>query len=193
MFEEKSTLKRLKMLPGLFRKQDAEKVAPHTAVFLSRAVKKGLIHRIYRGNYINSFLHGFPKVEEVACFLRPPAYITCEWALNWHGITLQSPTVCTSVTLGSAVGRHRDIDYQGITIEFSKIAASLFYGFEQRENFNIATGVKALLDTLYYRKTLPAPDEFEWDRIDIETVEKMSATFPRRVNQAWRKIRSIAT
>lgn len=41
MKEEKSTLKRLKLLPGLFRKQDVEKVTPHAAVFLSRANKKG--------------------------------------------------------------------------------------------------------------------------------------------------------
>ncbi len=52
MYEEKSTLKRLKRLPNLFRKQDAEKVAPLTAMFLSRAVQKGLIHRLNRGIYI---------------------------------------------------------------------------------------------------------------------------------------------
>jgi hypothetical protein len=76
MFEEKSTHKRLKLLPNLFRKQDAEKVAPHTGMFLARALKKGLIHRINRGNYINSFFFGFPGVEEIACFLRSPAYVT---------------------------------------------------------------------------------------------------------------------
>ena len=80
MKEKESTLKRLKRLPVLFRKQDVEKVAPHPAVFLARAVKKRLIHRINRGNYINSFLYEFPGVEQIACFLRPPAYITCEWA-----------------------------------------------------------------------------------------------------------------
>ena len=68
MKEEKATLKRLKLLPNLFRRQDAEKVAPHTAMFLSRAVQDGMIHRINRGNYINSFLYGFPEVEDVACF-----------------------------------------------------------------------------------------------------------------------------
>ena len=116
MKEEKATLKRLKLLPNLFRRQDAEKVAPLTAMFLSRAVKDGLIHRINRGNYINSFLYGFPRVEDVACFLKPPAYITCEWALNFHGISLQAPVVCTVVTLSTSVGKKRNIQYQGITI-----------------------------------------------------------------------------
>ena len=72
MKKEKTAIKRLKSLPNLFRTQDAEKVSPHTGMFLSRALQKGLIHRLNRGNYINSFLYGFPRIEEVACFLRPP-------------------------------------------------------------------------------------------------------------------------
>jgi hypothetical protein len=96
--DERSTLKRLKILPVLFRKQDVEKVTPQAAIFLSRAVKKGLLHRLNRGNYVNSFLRGFPRVEEVACFMRPPAYVTGEWALNYHGISVQSPIVCTAAT-----------------------------------------------------------------------------------------------
>lgn len=49
--------------PNLFRKQDAEKIAPHTGMFLTRALKKGLIHRINRENYINAFL--FPVADEL--------------------------------------------------------------------------------------------------------------------------------
>jgi len=58
MQPEKATLLRLKRLPQLFRKADAEKIAPHPAIFLSRAVAKGLIHRPNRGNYVNAFLLG---------------------------------------------------------------------------------------------------------------------------------------
>jgi hypothetical protein len=49
----KLTLKRLKRLPNLFRKQDAEKIAPHTGMFRTRDLKQGLIHRINRGNYLS--------------------------------------------------------------------------------------------------------------------------------------------
>jgi len=183
MYEEKSTLKRLKRLPNLFRKQDAEKVAPHTAMFLSRALQKGLIHRLNRGIYINSFLYGFPRVEEVACFIRPPAYVTCEWALNYHGISLQSPFVCTVVTLSSAVGKRRNIEYQDITVEFSKIAPPLFFGFTQINNFYMATGEKAILDTLYYRKRLPAEDELEMDEVDLEALSQMAERFSSSVSK----------
>ncbi|MBW2707574.1 MAG: hypothetical protein JRD84_14900, partial [Deltaproteobacteria bacterium] len=104
------------------------------------------------GNYINSFLYGFPAVEDVACFLKPPAYITCEWALNIHGISLQAPVVCTVVTLSTSVGKKRNIQYQGITIEFSKISDRLFFGFIKYDNYYLATPEKAILDTLYYRR-----------------------------------------
>jgi len=182
---EKSTLKRLKMLPRLFRKQDAEKVAPHAAVFLSRAVQKRLVYRLNRGNYVNSFLYGFPRVEEVACFVRPPAYVTCEWALNYHGITLQSPVVCTAATLSSAVGEHRSIDYQGITIEFSKIAPRLFFGFTPIEDFYMATPEKALLDTLHLRKSLPTPDELELEGIHFDSLKEMARKFPSTVSKRF--------
>ena len=181
MIDEKSTLKRLKLLPVLFRKQDVEKVAPHAAIFLSRALKKGLVHRLSRGNYINSFLRGFPRVEEVACFVRSPAYVTCEWALNYHGISVQSPVVCTAATLGSAVGRRHRIDYQGTDIEFSKISPALFFGFTRVDNFYMATAEKALLDTFYFRKALPTPDELEMESLNIISLKEMARKFPRTV------------
>jgi len=185
---DRSTLLRLKQLPRLFRLQDAEKVAPHTAIFLARAHKKGLIHRLNRGNYINSFLHGFPKVEEVACFLRPPAYVSCEWALNYHGLILQSPVVCTVITLSSAVGKNRIVDYQGVTIEFSRISQSLFFGFQQVGHFLIASGEKAIIDTLYLRGRLPVEDELDLERVDLDALSKMAFKLPRTLQSSLVRI-----
>jgi predicted transcriptional regulator of viral defense system len=181
MSELKSTLQRLKFLPALFRKVDVEKVTPHAAVFLSRAMQKSLVYRLNRGNYVNSFLCGFPRVEEVACFLRPPAYVTCEWALNYHGISLQSPYACTAATLSTAVGRNRSVEYQGVMIEFSKISPALFFGFTRVEDYLIAAPEKAILDTLYFRKSLPVADELEIDAIDRNLLREMAAKFPSTV------------
>jgi len=178
MLQEKSTHRRLKRLPRLFRKADAEKVAPYTAQFLSRAAAAGLILRISRGVYANVFLLGLPDVEEVACFLRPPAYISCEWAMNFHGITLQAPFVCTVVTLSGAVGKRRSVLYQGVTIEFSTISKRLFRGFEIREGFQIATPEKAILDTLHLHKRLPAEDELELDDVDMTALMDQASAYP---------------
>jgi len=185
---DRSTLLRLKQLPRLFRLQDAEKVAPYTAIFLARAHKKGLIHRLNRGNYINSFLHGFPQVEEVACFLRPPAYVSCEWALNYHGLILQSPVVCTVITLSSAVGKNRSVDYQGVTIEFSRISQSLFFGFQQMGHFLIASGEKAIVDTLYLRGRLPVEDELNVEGVDLDALSKMASKLPRTLQSSLAQI-----
>lgn len=125
----KLEFERLKCLPRLFRTQDVEKLTSHAGVLLSRAAQEGLVYRINRGNYVNSLLHGFPRVEEVACFLKPPAYVSCEWARHYHGTILQAPTVCTVVTLNTSVGKKRRVTYQGVTLEFSKISDSLFFGY----------------------------------------------------------------
>ena len=186
---EKSTLKRLKFLPGLFRTEDVEKLVPYPAMFLSRALKNGLIHRLMRGHYINSFLYGFPRVETVGCFLRPPAYVSGEWALNYHGISLQSPVVCTVITLSPAVGKCRNIPYQGVTIEFSKVSPALFSGFIRIDDFYIATPEKAVLDTLHLRKSLPAEDELELDSIAIETMSEMAQKFPLSVTRRLDSLR----
>ncbi|MBW2194539.1 MAG: hypothetical protein JRF37_02925 [Deltaproteobacteria bacterium] len=191
MREEKASHKRLKSLPILFRKQDAEKVTSHSGMFLTRALKKGLIHRLNRGNYINSFLHGFPGVEEVACFLKPPSYISCEWALNYHGITLQAPTVCTVVTLSTSVGKKRCIQYQGSTIEFSRISPRLFFGFTYQDRHYMASPEKALLDTLYYRKNIPASDELEIDGLDWTLLSQIAKHFPASVSRQMHSLYSL--
>jgi len=188
---EKSTLRRLKQLPRLFRLQDAEKAAPHTAVFLSRALKKGLVHRLNRGNYVNSFLYGFPRVEEVACFLRPPAYVSCEWALHYHGLILQAPVVCTVVTLSSAAGKNRSVVYQGVKIEFSRISPALFFGFQQIDQFLIASGEKTILDTLYLRGRLPVEDELDLEGVDLDALWKMASKFPRSLERLLARITDI--
>ena len=188
MTQEKATLKRLKFLPVLFRKQDAEKIAPHAGIFLSRATKKGLIHRINRGNYINSFLKGFPSVEEVACFIRPPAYISCEWALNLHGISLQSPVVCTVITLNTSVGKSRQIEYQGITIEFSRISPKRFNYYSFQNGYSVALPEKAIIDTLYYRGTIAAMDELELDGVDMNLLIKMCQEYPTTLQNKINKI-----
>jgi predicted transcriptional regulator of viral defense system len=178
-----STLKTLQQLPQLFRYADVQKFTANANVFLTRALKQGLIERLARGVYINAAMKGMPQIEETACFIRTPCYISCEWALNYHGITIQAPAVCTVITLSTAVGESRRMEYQGVTIEFSRIAYRLFTGFEMREGFSIATPEKALLDTLYFRKGLPVKDELELNGVDTGMLYKLAEFYPKRVKE----------
>jgi len=51
------------------------------------------------------------------------------------------------VLVSSAVGKSRKTEYQGITIEYSKISPTLFFGYERLKGFYMATPEKALADT----------------------------------------------
>jgi len=173
----------LRQLPPMFRYTDVEKFTRNANVFLTRAQAKGLVERVSRGIYINVLREVRPGIEELACFLRTPSYVSCEWALNRHGIILQSPTVCTVLTLQTAVGRSRNVVWGGVTIEFSRLAPQLFSGYEGKNGYNLALPEKALLDTVYLRKKVPFPDELDWDAIDKDKLAQMAEPFPAIVKK----------
>jgi len=180
---KQSSIEILNRLPILFRKVEVEKWTPYAPVFLSRAVRKGWIHRLSGGYYVNAFLKGWPGVEEVGCFLRTPSYISGEWALHKYGILLQAPRTCTVITLQSSVGESRSIDYQGITLEFSRIAPKLFWGFKREGDYDLATSEKALLDLLYLRGKIPFADELELGEVDFKKLLYFSQKFPKTVQK----------
>jgi hypothetical protein len=178
----------LRQLPNLFHHADVEKFTGNANVFLTRALAKGFVERVTRGVYLNRLRDAQPRIEEVACFLRTPSYISCEWALNRHGLILQSPVVCTVLTLDTAVGAARDIRFGGVTIEFSRIAPRLFNGFETRDGCNMALPEKALLDTIHLRKRIPFADELELDDLDRENLFSMAEEFPAVVKIRLNKL-----
>jgi hypothetical protein len=187
-----TAVKILQQLPQLFRCADVEKFTGNANVFLMRALKSGLVERIARGVYVNAFLKNRPEIEEVACYLRTPSYISCEWALNRHGVLLQSPVVCTVLTLSTAVGSARNLPYGGATIEFSHLAARLFTGFETRGGFNLALPEKALLDTIYLRKAIPFRDELDLALLDRRRLNLLAKNFPGPTRKLVRELISPA-
>ncbi|MFH2075451.1 MAG: hypothetical protein ABIJ57_08915, partial [Pseudomonadota bacterium] len=86
--------------------------------------------------------------------------------------------VCTVLTLSTAVGTARNLEYGGVTIEFSHLAARLFTGFETRDGFNLALPEKALLDTIYLRKAIPFRDELDLDLLDKRRLDRLANDFP---------------
>lgn len=178
-----STIDILQALPALFRSSDVLKFTANANVFLTRALARGFITRLTRGVYINSRLKPEPSPEEAACFVRTPSYISAEWALHMHGVIIQVPTVCTVVTLSTAVGVSRNLKWRGVAIEYSHIADKLYFGFEAREGFNLATPEKALLDCIYYRNALPFADELELEALDAGRLREMEQAFPVRVRE----------
>ena len=178
----------LRRLPSpLFTSADAAKLIPHENVFLFRASKKGYVKRIANRVYWNAlFSRTPPTVEEVACFARQPSYISCEWALNYHGILLQTPTVCTAITLHPGIGKRNRVAYGEHVIEYSKIAEALYLPEEilRLDNVLMATPEKALLDAAYLRRHVPFADELEKDLLDRKKLAKIAALYPAHVRRA---------
>ena len=183
-----STIDILQALPALFRSADLLKFTGNANVFLTRALQRGLITRLTRGVYLNARLKGEPSLEEAACFVRTPSYISAEWALHLHGVIIQAPSVCTVLTLSTAVGVTRNLVWRGVTIEYSHISDRLYFGFEPREGYNLALPEKALLDCIYYRNTAPFEDELELEELDVKRLREMAQRFPVRVQQMVQKL-----
>jgi hypothetical protein len=183
-----STVDILQTLPSLFHSADLLKFTGNANVFLTRALQRGFITRLTRGVYINSRMKAEPSLEEAACFVRTPSYISAEWALHLHGVIIQVPVVCTVVTLSTAVGVTRNLNWRGITIEYSHIADQLYNGFEAREGYNLATPEKALLDYIYYRNSVPFADELELEELDLQRLQAMARPFPLRVQEMVAKL-----
>lgn len=172
----------LKLLPTLFRSADVGKFTRHPEVFLSRANKEARVLRLMKGAYLNLFkceMSGvFPEVEEVACFLKSPAYVSCEWALYHHRVLIQAPMVCTAVTLNYVSATRSDIKYHETEIEFSRISQKLFWGFVTDNLMNMATAEKALADAAYLRKRIPFADELDLDQLDLSRLADILQQYP---------------
>jgi len=180
--KKQKTVEILRIFPALFRYADVAKFVSNPNVFLTRALKAGYVARIARGVYYNTFKDS-PGVEEVACFLRIPSYVSCEWALNYHNIIFQVPVACTVITLSTSVGERNKVHYKGTVIEYSKISEKLFFGYETREGFNIAIPEKALLDAIYLRGHIPFEDELELENLDITKLIDLSKLYPLSVQK----------
>lgn len=182
------TIDILQSLPALFRSADLLKFTDHANVFLTRALERGFIDRLTRGVYINRRMKAEPSLEEAACFVRTPSYVSAEWALHLHGVIIQAPTVCTVVTLSTAVGVSRNLHWRGVTIEYSHISDRLYFGFTSQDGYHLAQPEKALLDHIYYRHALPFADELELDMLDAGRLREMAQSFPLRVRSLVEKI-----
>jgi hypothetical protein len=178
----------LRQLPSpIFTSTDTAKLVGNENVFLFRASRKGYVRRITNKVYWNAlFSDKPPSVEQVACLARQPSYISCEWALNYHGILLQAPVVCTAITLHPGIGKRNRIEYGGHVIEYSRIAERLYLPEEilNMDNMLMATPEKALLDSVYLRKRVPFADELETERLDKGKLEKLASLYPKRMRKA---------
>jgi len=174
---------------NLFTLADIVKFFPEESdhlirVQLSRFSQRGLIFQIKRGIYC--FDQDKVSELELASILYQPSYLSLETALNYYGLIPDIPLTVTSITpittksIKTALG----------SFSYTKIAKSLFFGFEKVRDieserfFNLALLEKALLDYIYLRKF----NSFSSLRLDLKLVnqrlyQKLSYYYPKWVGK----------
>lgn len=137
--------------------------------------KAGYIKKLAAGRYLFSRAEATP--EFIANQLRQPSYISLEYALYWHGFTVDIPFHITSVTtkgtMALAVGPS--------AYTYLHVKPELFVGYVIKmlgdksavgRRFYIATPEKALADLFYLRPSaFKSQDQFREARFHEEELK----------------------
>jgi len=146
---------------------------------IRRAVKSERLLCVRRGVYAKQ---GY-TMEEVACVLYKPSYISLDYVLQHQGVNFQYDSAISMVSYLS-----RDIEINGQLIRYRHIKGEIMVntiGIQQRGNLNIATPERAFLDTLYLCPNYYFDHVDQLDRHLIEAILPIykSSTMEERVKK----------
>ena len=166
------------------------------SVQLTRLTRADVIQRAARQWYENPFNQ--PSREEVAMVLRPPAYLSLEYALSKHGILSQAARTLTLATTRRPY-TYRTAD---ATYEYHQLHRSLFWGYRQENMVALAEPEKALLDLVYIRHVMTDEmghralaslvDDMDLAAITRDRLRRYAARFPPRVGETVRHLAPVA-
>lgn len=144
-------------------------------VLLAGWKKRGWIYHLGRGYY--AFDLAQVDYLQLATTLYPQSYVSFEYALHWHGLIDQIPTVITVAT----ANRSRKMQTANWTIEYTHLKPNLIFDYELEQRAYIATPEKALADTLYTiarGQRLVELDTLDQKKIDQKRLKKILKKFP---------------
>lgn len=152
----------------------------------SRLARRGLLSRVSNGVYLNKLVRD-ASATDFLDVLNPNSYVSLESALNYWGISTQSPVSLTCVT----TGKPKEYRTPEFAITLRSISEHLFWGFEEKQTryskYRIAEPEKALLDWIYLtlqNGLTPHLDEIDLRSLDKQKVIKYAAKYPRTVTRA---------
>ncbi len=168
---------------------DMEKITALPRESLYVALKRweigGIIERVAQGIYVP--MGSNISLENVAAQLYIPNYLSFESAMAKQGILNLIPYTLTFAT----IRKTRKYTIQKREIEFRQISSQLFFGFEMKNGFYIASPEKAFLDEVYFvvrgKATLDF-DEVDIKKLSIKTLKELSRKFPAYVRSYIKKI-----
>ena len=156
-----------------------------------RYARQGFILRLKRDLYILS--KNWKSLQETGKFqianrLQVPSYISFTSALAYHGITTQ---ITREFYESTALVRTMSFEIGDVVFQYRKFQKRLYFGFEKKQDFFIATPEKAMCDALYlvsffrYRLDMNAIDS---EKLNFKELGKMMKWFPERTKNYMQKI-----
>lgn len=130
------TIQSLMMMSGL---QDSKKITKSMHYYAT----EGKVLNLRRGIYAKLRY----EVQEMACVMYRPSYISMEYVLQRAGVVFQWDESITCVSYLS-----RTVEVEGRVYRYRKINPELWIGMEgieQRENIAMAVPERAFLDMMY--------------------------------------------
>jgi len=157
------SLSDLEVLTGLSKK--------NLSVELSRLNKSDVLKRPVRNWYENPF--NTPSIEEIAMVLRPPAYLSMEYALYKHDIISQQIQILTIISTQLPY----TYEINSHVLEVHQIKKSLFWGFQKQGTVHLADPEKALLDFIYlhYAHNNRIPKQYIQSFLDSMYLEELQS------------------
>lgn len=172
-----------------FSLADVEKFYPHRKaslkVLLTRWKKLQYIEHIGQSYY--TFDSAQVDYLQLATTIYPESYISFEYALNYYGMIQQVPS---TITLAST-HRSRRLQFTNWTLEYTHLKSELFFGYELKNKFYIATPEKALIDVLYVMsrgQRLVELDSLNTAQLNEKKIQYILKKFPRYVTKFYKKL-----
>lgn len=156
-------------------------------VSASRYVHQGALVRVKKNLYVLRQVWNAATREQkfvLANIGQTPSYISLLTALDYYEISSQMQR---DFVESIAVKRTREIPVNGHIFRYSKIAANLYFGFQKKNGFFIATPEKAFLDAIYlmtYGRYALDTSALDMAKLNPEKIRLLSMRFPLRT-QNW--------
>lgn len=157
-------------------------------VLLSSWIKKKLIYHLGRGFY--GFNLSQVDYLSLAGILDLNSYLSFEYALYYHNLIDQVPSVITFATKN----RSKKIKMSHWVFEYTRLKPELFFGYDLKDKIYVATPEKALADLLYLisrGKRLAELDTLEKEKISQKDLKKILKKFPRYVMEKAKELKVV--
>ncbi len=168
---------------------------PSARVAASRYVRQGLLVRVRKNLYVLRKRWEHAELEEkfqIANLVQVPSYISLLTALDYYGLTTQ---VQRNFFESVALKRTKEIVIDTSLFKYTKITADLYFGFQRKKGFFIASLEKALLDAFYLmslgRYALDV-SSLEARSLDWDKLAAASKHFPIKTQRLLRSYEDLA-